>query len=83
MRRVRTPVDEGERATHVGDEEVFCGRGVGADGAERVGEGYHVGGRLRARCGVEWAGAGLGGGREVNDGIRVGQGRRAPETVAT
>lgn len=49
MGRVRTPVDEGEGAADVGDEEVFCGRGVGADGAERVREGYHVGGRLGAR----------------------------------
>jgi hypothetical protein len=65
MRRVRTPVDEGERATHVGDEEIFCIRGVGADGAERVREGYHVGGRLWARAAggsVERAVAGWGGG---------------------
>jgi hypothetical protein len=45
------------RASHIGDEEIFCSRGVGADGAERVREGYHVGGRLWARaagrCGVE------------------------------
>jgi len=57
MGRVRTPVDEGKRATYVSDEEIFCSRGVGADGAERVREGYHVGGRLRARatgrCGIE------------------------------
>jgi hypothetical protein len=31
------------RASHVGDEEIFCSPGVGADGAERVREGYHVG----------------------------------------
>ena len=48
---VRTPVYEGERAAHVGDEEIFRRRGVRADGAQRVREGDHVGGRLGTRVG--------------------------------
>jgi len=47
---VGAPVDEGERAAHVGDEELFCRRGVRADGAQRVRERDYVGGRLRARA---------------------------------
>jgi hypothetical protein len=62
MRRVRTPVDEGERAAHVGYEELLCRRGVGADGAEGVRERDDVGGRLGALVGPAAAAACAGGG---------------------
>jgi len=48
VREVGTPVDERERAAHVGHEEVLRRRGVRADGAQCVREGDHVGGWLRA-----------------------------------
>ena len=77
---VRAPVDEGERAAHVGNKELLGRRGVCADGAERVWEGDHVGGRLWARAAAAagraaaagWCAGGRGGGRE-----RVGAGMGA------
>ena len=65
MQRIRTPVNEGERAAHVGDEEVLRRRGVRADRAKRVRERDYVRGWLRARAGPPdaadadaWAGGG-------------------------
>lgn len=67
VRGVRTPVHEGERAAHVGDEEILRRRGVRADGAQRVREGDHVGGRLGAR------GVGGGGAAAARAGAAIGR----------